>query len=110
MKENDDLKKLIGANIYANRTEYLGDCIIYNYHTLLYDKIAKHIRFQITIVAESMEKTLQIEDVVDNLILTLGDEQLTNEILQVRHNGGGSLDDIERKKHHRILYYDIIMR
>lgn len=110
MKEDKDIKDLIGANIYANHTEYLGDCLIYNYHTLLYDKASKHIRFQVTIIAESMEKTLKLEEAIARLLVTLGDEPLANDIMQVKQNGGGFLEDIERKKHHRIMYFDIIMR
>lgn len=108
---NDErLKEKVGAHIYPISTDYLGECILYNFHTMLEDKISQRLRLQITIIADSMANALSIEKEVKRILLTVGDDNLTKDILQVVLNGGGTLEDVEREKHHRILYFDIIKR
>lgn len=110
MLNDDELKELIGSNIFPNRTEYLGDCIVYNFHTITQDKKVQKCRLQITIIAATTALTVAIEERVKTILLTLGDNPLTNDILQVALNGGGTLYDEERTMNHRILYFDIIKR
>lgn len=110
MLNDDDLKKLVGSNIYPTQTDYLGNCILYSFHTTMSDKITETCRLQITIIAGTTAETVQIEERIKQLLLTLGDNQLTNDILQVELNGGGTLYDNDRRKLHRILYFNILKR
>ena len=110
MLEDEELKKLVGSHIYPTHTDYLGDCVLYSFHTTLSDKITEQCRLQITIIAGTISKTAQIEERIKYLILTFGDNPLTNDILQVELNGGGTLYDNDRMKQHRILYFDILKR
>ena len=110
MLNDDELKKLIGSHIYPTQTDHLGDCVIYNFHTIYQDKKVQKCRLQINIIATTTAKTVAIEERIKTILLTLGDSPLTNDILQVELNGGGTLYDGAREKNHRILYFDIIKR
>lgn len=111
LKNDKRLVELIGENnIYPIQTEYLGDCVIYDAYTTSHNKIIQETRFQVTIVASKLSTTLAIEQEIEKLMLTLGDTPLSNTILQVEANGGGSLYDNNRRKNHRIIYFNILSR
>ena len=97
-------------HIYPIETDYLGDCLVYDYRTFSADKITEAKRLEIVIIAKTLSKTLEIENELKRLILTLADKPLTTNILRVEINGGGSLYDNERLMNHRILYFDLISR
>lgn len=107
---SEKLNQLVGDNIYPNHTTYLGDCIVYTYETTYNSRAVKRQRLTITIIVDDLEKADAIETEVGALILTLGDAPLTNNIIHVEQNGGGSLFDTGRNKNHRILYFDVTMR
>ena len=115
LKADKKLMELIGGSaenphIYPIETDYLGDCLVYDYHTFSADKITEAKRLEIVIIAKTLSKTLEIENELKRLILTLADKPLTTNILRVEINGGGSLYDNERLMNHRILYFDLISR
>ena len=115
LKADKKLMELIDGSaanphIYPIETDYLGDCLVYDYHTFSADKITEAKRLEIVIIAKTLSKTLEIENELKRLILTLADKPLTTNILRVEINGGGSLYDNERLMNHRILYFDLISR
>ena len=115
LKADKKLMELINGSaanphIYPIETDYLGDCLVYDYHTFSADKITESKRLEIVIIAKTLSKTLEIENELKRLILTLADKPLTTNILRVEINGGGSLYDNERLMNHRILYFDLISR
>lgn len=110
LKNSAALRPLIGDNIYPNFTTYLGDCIVYTWNTTYNDRAVKRQRLKITIIASDLEKAEAIETEVGALLLTLGDAPLTRNIVSVKQNGGGDLYDTDRKKNHRIMYFDTTMR
>ena len=115
LKADNKLMGLIDGSaenphIYPIETDYLGDCLVYDYHTFSADKITEAKRLEIVIIAKTLSKTLEIENELKRLILTLADKPLTTNILRVEINGGGSLYDNERLMNHRILYFDLISR
>lgn len=115
LKTDKKLMELINGSaanphIYPIETDYLGDCLVYDYHTFSADKITEAKRLEIVIIAKTLSKTLEIENELKRLILTLADKPLTTNILRVEINGGGSLYDNERLMNHRILYFDLISR
>lgn len=115
LKADKKLMELIDGSaenphIYPIETDYLGDCLVYDYHTFSADKITEAKRLEIVIIAKTLSKTLKIENELKRLILTLADKPLTTNILRVEINGGGSLYDNERLMNHRILYFDLISR
>lgn len=107
------IKKLIKAldcPVYAQHTTDMSECVIYDYHTLSQRDGVQKIRLKITIIAPTSAETLKREEIVKSTILTLGDTPLTNDILQVAANGGGTLYDDARQMQHRIIYFDILQR
>ena len=112
LKNDSQLISYIGtaANIYPTETSYTGECLIYRIVPLSDDAITQVNRFEIQIISNSMAKAIDIEKRVKRLILTLADTPLTTKILKVVQNGGGTLYDSERKKHHRTLFFEILSR
>ncbi len=112
LKDDSQLISYIGtaANIYPMETSYTGECMIYEIVPLSDDKITQKNRIQIHVITNTMAKAIDIEKRVKQLILTLADTPLTTNVLKVVQNGGGTLYDSERKKHHRLLYFEILSR
>ena len=112
LKNDSQLISYIGtaANIYPMATSYTGECIVYKLVPLTDDGIKQHNRFEVQIIANTMAKTIDIEKRVKQLILTKADTPLTNNILKVVMNGGGTFYDVERNKHHRQLFFEILSR
>lgn len=105
-----NLKTMLDCPLYCQRTDDTGECVIYDFHTLTQQDGVQRVRLQITIIAGTMAKALEKEEIIKSAILTFGDEPLSNDILQVALNGGGNLYDDARQMHHHILYFDIIKR
>lgn len=75
LNDNSALISLLGgAHIYPYTTDYLGDCIIYNYVSAYDDKAKQKIRIQFSIISSTLLKALQIEETLKTILLTLGDE------------------------------------
>lgn len=111
LRANSKLTTLLGGeHIYAKHTDYLGNCVIYDDYTTAANKITENTRLTITLVADHLSLIHSLAKEVKDSILTLADNQLTQNILQVELNGGGSLYDYDRQKHHRTLYFTIISR
>lgn len=115
LKGNAALASLLSATaqdsrIYATHTEYLGNCIVYSEYTTAANKITDNTRLTINIITDSLAKAHSIEDEVKKSLLTLADNPLTTNILQVSLSGGGSIYDYDRQKHHRTLYFTITSR
>lgn len=104
------IRELIGTNIYPNYTTYLGDCIVFDFHTYYNDRKIKKMRLRLTLITQTKATGDILEDRIAYLINTLGDCDDGKEILDVRLSGGGSLYDDNRHKNHRILYYDCLVR
>ena len=110
LNDSNELQALIGDNIYPYTTNYNGECIIYQIIPQSDDKVVNGVRVQISIITETLDKALSIEKIIKHLLLTIGDEPLTNNILQVVQNGGGSIYDYGRCKYHHYIFLDIIGR
>lgn len=94
--------------LIANHTAYSGECVIYDVNTLTYDKAKRTARVKATIVADSMERALEIENKLDSALVTLGDVPLTDTVTTSIRSGGGWMQDGDR--HIRIAYYEIVIR
>lgn len=99
----DEILSLIRPLGYPVRpfgTETIEDCIIYNFVPLTSDKIKEQNRLEITVISQSMEKGLKILSEVKEALLTFGDEQKTDNILEIALSGGGSLENLETNTFH----------
>lgn len=111
MNNSNDLVSLLnGQHIYPYLTDYLGECVIYQITPQIDNKAHQTLRVQLSIITETLSKALEIEKVLKQLLLTIGDQPLTDNILQVEANGGGSLYDYNRQKYHHYIYLDIVCR
>lgn len=111
LNNSDVLISLLGGeHIYPYHTSYLGECVIFQVTPQLDNKAHQTLRVQLSIIAKTFAKALEIEKVIKQLLLTLGDEPLTTNILQVEANGGGSLYDYNRQMYHHYIFLDINCR
>lgn len=116
-KLNNDsiLKALIGGteadtHIYPLYSLSNDDCIIYKHIPVSDDGIKTIDRLEITINTTSYSHSLEIENRVKDLLLTVGDKPFSNSILEIELNGGGALYDGKRDKVQRILFLNILYR
>lgn len=106
----EKLKNNLPIPMYRESTDDTGECVLYDLHTVEQRDGVQQVRLQITIIVHTIKKADEIEEIIKSNILTIGDEPLSNDILQVALNGGGNLYDDARQMHHHILYFDIIQR
>lgn len=84
------------------------DGIIYTFTPLTDDGIKRTDRLEIHIVSNSLETLFSIDAAVRKILLTVGDEPLTANILKVNVNGGGTMEDAATGLKHLITYYYIV--
>ena len=95
--------------LIANKTAYGGgDAVVYDLTTISYDKLGRKMRVKATIISDTMEHALDIENKLDEALITFGDKPLTETVLSCSHNGGGWMNDGDR--HIRIAYYETTIR
>lgn len=104
LKQDTELTELLEATsqnrkIYMNETTFQGDCIVYTYTQLTNDKVKAQSRIEIDCISSDYEKSSLILTRVQELLLTLGDEPATENIIEIIQNGGGHLFDKEIKLH-----------
>ena len=96
-----------------NKHDKLEDCVVYSYNDAYNDNIKKSARLTLNIITtgikeNSILKAEKMKNTINSVILTLGDEPLTNAILSITQNGGGQIPNEVTDTLHTILYYDII--
>lgn len=94
--------------IYGFSTTKLKS-IVYDYVDLTSNKIVGQARLTLTINTLKVDYSLnmQIISKVKQLLLTLGDKQLNNDILTVEQNGGGMLENQEASTIHNKIIFTI---
>ena len=102
--------KPLGYPIKPFGTTAIEDCIVYNFVPLTSDKIKEQYRLEITAISRIMDRGLKILEDVKGLLLTQGDEQLTDCILDVALNGGGSLENLETGTFHFKANFIVLSR
>lgn len=109
--ENDEiLNQLIDNNIFSKPSSYTGECVLYSWIPVASNKIKRTDKLEINVVTETIEKGIQIEERLKQLLLTFADKPLSDSIKEVELNGGGLIYDYERRKYHRILYFYVLSR
>lgn len=108
LKSDASLQSLIGNRIHAFSTTELNS-IAYDYADLISNKIIGQGRLTITINTLSVDYALnlQILNRVKQLLLTLADEQLNNNIIEIQQNGGGILTNDETATIHNKAIFTI---
>lgn len=89
---DETLSKLLKKTVRDSRIYPLegrtGNCISYKYTTVTDDKIKQQNRLEIRCFSEDIATSYEILDRVKELLLTFGDNQLTDNILNCNLNGG----------------------
>ncbi|WP_410497212.1 hypothetical protein QTL86_11135 [Cellulosilyticum sp. ST5] len=113
LKNDTTLKTLLKAEIDNTKImpmPLLSDGIGYNFIPLLSDGIKEQSQFEITIINKNLFKCCEIKERLDKLLITIGDTQLTNSILEVSQNGGGCWYDGDLKMFKLKANYTILSR
>lgn len=111
LKADSDLYSLLGATVSASKI-YMNQgkaetCITYKYSLISSDGIKAQSKLEINCISPDYAKAESILNRVRQLLITVGNKQLNNDILNVALNGGGSLY-IEETKQHIIKAYFIL--
>lgn len=106
---NEILKLLepLGYPLRAFGTEIIEDCVVYSFVPVSSDCIKEVNRLEITVISKDMQQGLNILEEVKKALLTFGDEQKTDNILEVVLNGGGSLENLETDTVHFKAFFVI---
>lgn len=111
LRNDEGLISLLGGqHVYATPCTYKGNCIVYDWVPVSSDKIKGTDKLEVNIVVDTVEQAAEIESRLKEILLTFGDEPLSQNIREVFLNGGGSLFDESRQKIHRILYFYILYK
>lgn len=106
------LKSLVGNNIRPFGYDGILEGVTYTFSPVSEDRVKAVDRLDITAIAFTQGKSLQILDRIKALILTLGDDKLTNKIKKVSLNGGGSLSNVvgDKTMYHNKAYFYVTRR
>ena len=96
---NDSELKTLVSGVYAFGTDVIPS-IVYEYSELTNNKVVGQARLTLTIITKDYEINQKAYKRVKQLLLTLGDEKLNNEILEIALNGGGTLYNKESSTIH----------
>lgn len=112
--ENDtDLATLLNASITNSKImpmPLITDGIGFNFIPLTNDGTKSQSVFELTIANEMLDKCYEIKDKIDNLIITIGNDNLTSTVLSVSQNGGGFYFDDDLKMYKLKTNYTVISR
>ena len=100
----------LGYPLRPYGSEEIEDCIVYNFVPVSSDKIKEQNRLEITVIALSVGKGLEMLEEIKEALLTLGDQNKTDNILEISLNGGGSLENIETKTFHFKAFFIVKSR
>lgn len=104
------LLKPLGYDIHPFGSDNIKECIVYNFVPLTCDKVKEQNRLEITVISKSMRKGLEMIKQIKDVLLTLGDDPKTNNILEVTLNGGGSLENLETNTFHFKAFFIVKSR
>ncbi|KXL53377.1 hypothetical protein CLNEO_13480 [Anaerotignum neopropionicum] len=103
LEDDTELKSLLNSSsnntgIYLNKTDKT-DSIVYRFINLTSDAIKEQNRLEISCLSQDYLKVNAILERVKAILLTVGDEQFNNDVLEIALNGGGYLFDEDTKNH-----------
>lgn len=91
------------------------DVVVYNYYDSVDNGIYKESRLELHIIVKGVDEAAIIRSeemykTINKVLITVADNKLTENILEVEQNGGGLLTDYNTKTIHKIMYYNIRMK
>ena len=106
---DQELKSIVN-DVVPSPTKRLDNVIIYEASLISDDGIKQVSRLKLTTVCETEAQWSIASERIRELLITKDDRPLTPSILSVAANGGGSMYDTDRKKYHKIIYFNITTR
>ena len=105
LRDSEELSAII-ESIEPFYQEGPHNGIVYSLTPLGDNGATRQDRFEIHIIAKSIEEEMAADAAVRKILLTLGDEKYDN-IYNVELSGGGSMEDLNTMTYHLIQYYII---
>ena len=96
------------VELVANRADYGEECVEYTFNTTFFNGARREVRMKLHVVAATMERGLEIEELLDRLLVRKRETPLLPGVTACTRNGGGWL--IDGDWHIRIAYYDFTLR
>lgn len=93
------LKAEITTPVYANGHVYDSDCLVYSYAPLTSNGVINQSRIEFDCISSDYAKGFELLQTVRKVLLTVGDKQLNDIILNIEQNGGGYIFDDKIKVH-----------
>jgi len=104
-----DLMSIVNE-VVPSPTERVDNVIIYEVSPISDDGIKQVSRVKLTTVCDTEAQWAVASERIRELLITKDDRPLTNSILSVAVNGGGSAYDTDRKKYHKFIFLNITTR
>ena len=96
------------VELVANRADYGNECVEYTFNTTFFNGARRDVRMKLHIVAATMTRGLEIEQLLDEALVPKREAPLARGATACARNGGGWL--VDGDWHIRIAYYDITLR
>lgn len=114
LKTDNELSELLQSTItdskiymYKGKTE---TCISYKYMLISSDGVKAQSKLELNCISPDYGKAERMLNRVKQLLITVGDNQLNNDILTVSQNGSGILFDEETQQHTIKAYFIFTIR
>lgn len=96
LKGSNELSELLHSDegdskIYAGTSDYKSSCIIYSFTDLISDGVIKQSSLEVDCYNIDYLTCYNMSSLVQKLLITIGDKQLNDVILEVSLSGGGHL-------------------
>lgn len=109
----DKVLKQLGIKIYhESEKPSIQECIIYDFYNVQDNGIKAVDALNVTCIAFDLDKSLAMMKQVKKLLITIGDNKLTNKIIKVAQNGGGYISNKmpNQTTHHQKATFNITRR
>lgn len=94
--------------LYANTAKKAGECVVWTFNTTYCNGARKEARMKLNIAAETMERAIELEDLLDRALVPTDEKPLTPTVTSAVRNGGGWI--LDGDMHVRTAYYDFVLR
>ena len=105
-----DIEAATNLRVTAEKTTHKKECLTYSLSKESDTGCVSQHRLTINLLTKSVAKATELSPLIDNILITKGDEQKYDEILGCTLGGGGILYDKDLELYVTISYYDIITK
>lgn len=116
LKNNSELRELLSASLDNPHIEMFSTsidnlpAITYTFSDVSDNAIKKIEKLEVRAISTDIATTINIANKVKEIVLTVGDTPLSNNILSVEVNGGGLMEDTSANLYSQTILFNIIGR